>query len=59
MKKRSNLILRMAAVLLMAGNLSLQAQNVSFNNERLSLKKAFEKIEKASNYKILPTTHRS
>lgn len=42
----------MAAVLLMAGNLSLQAQNVSFNNERLSLKKAFEKIEKASNYKI-------
>jgi TonB-linked SusC/RagA family outer membrane protein len=36
----------------LAGSLSLQAQNVSFNNELLTLKKAFEKIESVSNYKI-------
>ena len=38
--------------MLIAGCLSLQAQNVSFNNERTTLKKAFEKIESVSNYKI-------
>ncbi len=42
----------MAAVWLIAGSLSVQAQNVSFNNERTTLKKAFEKIEQVSNYKI-------
>ena len=52
MEKGRNRILRMAAVLLIAGSLSVQAQNVSFNNERVTLKKAFEKIEQVSNYKI-------
>lgn len=52
MEKRRNRILRMAAVWLIAGSLSVQAQNVSFNNERTTLKKAFEKIEQVSNYKI-------
>ncbi len=42
----------MAAVWLIAGSLSVQAQNVSFNNERTTLKKAFERIEQVSNYKI-------
>lgn len=45
MRQSKNRFLRIAAIMLIAGNLSLQAQNVSFNNERLSLKKAFEKIE--------------
>jgi len=52
MKKRKNRFLRLTTIMLIAGALSLQAQNVSFDNERLSLKKAFEKIEKVSNYKI-------
>lgn len=52
MKKRRNRILRIAAVLLVAGSLSIQAQRVSFNNEQMTLKKAFEKIESVSNYKI-------
>jgi 23S rRNA G2069 N7-methylase RlmK/C1962 C5-methylase RlmI len=45
MKERKR-ILKTAAVMLIAGCLSLQAQNVSFGNERTTLKKAFEKIEK-------------
>ena len=52
MKERKIRILRMAAVLLLAGSLSIQAQNVSFDNEKLTLKQAFEKIESVSNYKI-------
>ncbi|SEE41958.1 TonB-dependent receptor [Prevotella sp. lc2012] len=52
MKERQNRILRLAAMLLLGGCLSLQAQNVSFNNERVTLKKAFEKIESVSNYRI-------
>ena len=51
MKERKR-ILKTAAVMLIAGCLSLQAQNVSFGNERTTLKKAFEKIEAVSNYKI-------
>ena len=42
----------MAAIMMIAGSIQIQAQNVSFNNERVSLKKAFEKIEQVSNYKI-------
>ena len=38
--------------LLLAGQLSLSAQNVSFSSNKVTLKSAFEKIEKASNYKI-------
>ena len=52
MKQRNNLIPWIAAILLLAVSLSVRAQNVSFNNERLTLKKAFEKIESVSNYKI-------
>lgn len=52
MKGKRNRIFRIAAIMLLAGSLSLQAQNVSFNNERLTLKKAFEKIEAVSNYTI-------
>ena len=52
MKVKTNRILRIAAIMLLAGNLSLQAQNISFNNERVTLKKAFEKIESVSNYKV-------
>ena len=50
--RRKKRILRIAAIMLLAGSLSLQAQNISFNNEYLTLKKAFEKIESVSNYKI-------
>ena len=52
MKQRNNLIPWIAAILLLAVSLSVRAQNVSFNNERLTLKQAFEKIESVSNYKI-------
>lgn len=42
----------MAVMFLFAGSVSVGAQNVSFNNERLTLKQAFEKIEAVSKYKI-------
>jgi len=45
-------VTKIVAALLLAGSLSLQAQNVTFNNERMTLKQAFEKIESLSNYKI-------
>ena len=50
--KKKNRILKLMAAMLLAGSLSLNAQNVSFNNERVTLKQAFEKIESVSNYKI-------
>ena len=50
--KKKNRILKLMAAMLLAGTLSLNAQNVSFNNERVTLKQAFEKIESVSNYKI-------
>ena len=52
MKERKNRIFKIAAALFLAGCLSIQAQNVSFDNEKLTLKQAFEKIESVSNYKI-------
>ena len=52
MNKRTDCILKIAAVILLSGSLSLQAQTVSFNNDYLSLKKAFEKIESVSDYKV-------
>lgn len=42
--------------LFLAGSLSVNAQKVSFNGERLSLKQAFEKIESVSKYKIAYNT---
>lgn len=50
--KKKNRILKLMAAMLLAGTLSLNAQNISFNNERVTLKQAFEKIESVSNYKI-------
>lgn len=38
--------------LLLAGQMTLSAQNVSFSSNKVTLKSAFEKIEKASKYKI-------
>ena len=38
--------------LLLAGQMTLSAQNVSFGSNKVTLKSAFEKIEKASKYKI-------
>ena len=52
MKQNRNRVLKIAAAMLLASSLTVQAQNVSFNNERLTLKQAFEKIESVSNYKI-------
>ncbi len=52
MKEKSKLILWITAIILFVGSLSVGAQNVSFNDERLTLKQAFEKIESVSNYKI-------
>ena len=46
--KEKKRILKTAAAMLIVGSLSLQAQNVSFGNERTTLKKAFEKIEAVS-----------
>ena len=49
---KTNRVLKIVAALIVAGSLSLHAQNVSFNNERMTLTEAFEKIESLSNYKI-------
>ena len=38
--------------LLLVGQMTLLAQNVSFNSNKVTLKSAFEKIEKASKYKV-------
>lgn len=38
--------------LLLASQMTISAQNVSFNTNKVTLKSAFEKIEKASKYKI-------
>lgn len=38
--------------LLLASPMTISAQNVSFNTNKVTLKSAFEKIEKASKYKI-------
>lgn len=52
MKQKRIKVLKIVAALMLAGNLTVQAQNVSFYNERLTLKQAFEKIESVSKYKI-------
>lgn len=38
--------------LILAGNISVNAQKITFNGEQVSLKQAFEKIESVSKYKI-------
>ena len=42
--------------LLLAGNLAVNAQKVTFNGEQVSLKQAFEQIESVSKYKIAYNT---
>lgn len=51
MNKRVICCLRLALCMLMVGTISIHAQRVSFNGERMSLKKAFERIEQLSKYK--------
>ena len=43
--------------LLLAGQMTLSAQNVSFSSNKVTLKSAFEKIEKESKYKIAYNSH--
>lgn len=45
-------ILALCAMLLLSVSISLHAQSVNLGSHRVSLKAAFEKIEKASKYKI-------
>lgn len=52
MNKTRNCIYKAVAVLLLGSSITLQAQNVSFSNERVTLKEAFAKIESVSKYKI-------
>lgn len=42
--------------LLLAGDLAVNAQKITFNGEQVSLKRAFEQIESVSNYKIAYNT---
>ena len=50
MNKKFIRVLGLGVGLFLAGSLSVNAQKVSFNGERLSLKQAFEKIESVSKY---------
>ena len=56
MNKKFIRVLGFGVGLFLAGSLSVNAQKVSFNGERLSLKQAFEKIESVSKYKIAYNT---
>ena len=56
MNKKFIRVLELGVGLFLAGSLSVNAQKVSFNGERLSLKQAFEKIESVSKYKIAYNT---
>lgn len=53
MNKQIYRALTFGVALMLAGNLSVNAQKVTFNGEQVSLKQAFEKIESVSKYKIL------
>lgn len=52
MNKKFYRALTFGISLMLAGNLTVSAQKVTFNGERVSLKQAFEKIESVSKYKI-------
>ena len=56
MNKKFIRVLGLGVGLFLAGSLSVNAQKVSFNGERLSFKQAFEKIESVSKYKIAYNT---
>lgn len=52
MNMKFNKALTFGLGLMLAGNISVNAQKVTFNGEQVSLKQAFEKIESVSKYKI-------
>lgn len=56
MNKKFYRAMTLGVGLLLAGNLAVHAQKVTFNGEQVSLKQAFEQIESVSNYKIAYNT---
>lgn len=52
MIKNLNLAQKLAATLLLSATLSVHAQKVSFNGDRIPLKSAFERLESVSKYKF-------
>lgn len=56
MKMKFNKALTFGISLILAGNITANAQKVTFNGEQMSLKQAFEKIESVSKYKIAYNT---
>ena len=56
MNKKFIRVMGLCLGLSLVGPLSLSAQKVTFNGERLSLKQAFERIESVSKYKIAYNT---
>lgn len=57
MNKKFIRVMGLCLGLSLVGPLSLNAQKVTFNGERLSLKQVFERIESVSKYKIAYNTH--
>ena len=56
MNKKFYRAMTLGVGLLLAGELAVNAQKVTFNGEQVSLKRAFEQIESVSNYKIAYNT---
>lgn len=56
MNKKFYRAMTLGVGLLLAGNLAVNAQKVTFNGEQVSLKEAFEQIESVSKYKIAYNT---
>lgn len=56
MNKKFYRAMTLGVGLLLAGNLAVNAQKVTFNGEQVSLKQAFEQIESVSKYKIAYNT---
>lgn len=56
MNKKFYRAMTLGVSLLLAGNLAVNAQKVTFNGEQVSLKQAFEQIESVSKYKIAYNT---
>lgn len=56
MNKKFYRAMTLGVGLLLAGDLAVNAQKVTFNGEQVSLKRAFEQIESVSNYKIAYNT---
>ena len=56
MNKKFYRAMTLGVGLLLAGNLAVNAQKVTFNGEQVTLKQAFEQIESVSKYKIAYNT---